>query len=75
LSALNAGQVLDFLICEHLNLLGVDTEFLEDEGRNVLRLLQYSFQDMDRFDDLLTVQLGSIHGLLNGFLCFDCEFV
>jgi hypothetical protein len=30
---------------------------------------------MDRFDDLLTVQLGSIHGLLNGFLCFDCEFV
>ena len=67
--------MLDFLICEHLNLLGVDTEFLEDEGRNVLRLLQDSFQYVYRFDDLLAVQLCGIHCLLHGLLSFDGKLV
>ena len=57
------------------NLLGVHTEFLEDEGCDVLRLLQYSFEYMYRFDDLLAVHLGGIDCLLYGLLCFDCKFV
>ena len=75
LSALYSRQVFDLLLHEHLDLLGVDTEFLEDEGHNVLRLLHHSFKDMYRFDDLLAVHLGGVHCLLNGFLCFDCKFV
>ena len=67
--------MLDLLGDEHVDLLGVDAEFLEDEGCHVLRLLQYSFEYMYRFDDLLTVQLGRIHCLLNSLLCFDCKLV
>ena len=75
MTALHLRQMLDLVIHEHLYLLGVHTEFLEDEGRDVLRLLQYSFEYMYRFDDLLTVHLGGIHCRLNSLLCFDCKFV
>ena len=75
MSALHLRQMLDLVIHEHLDLLGVDPEFLEDEVRNVLRLLQYSFEYMYRFDDLLAVHLGNVYCLLYGLLCFDCKFV
>ena len=67
--------MLDLAIHEHLDLLGVHTEFLEDEGCHVLRLLQYTFQYMYRFYHLLTVQLRRIHRRLNSLLSFDCKFV
>ena len=67
--------MLDFLVDEHLNLLSVDTQLLEEEVRHVLRLLQHAFQDMYRFDDLLAIQLCGIDGLLNSLLCFDCKLV
>ena len=75
LTALHLRQMLDLLLCEHLDLLAVHPEFLEDEVRYVLRLLQYTFQYVYRFDDLLTVQLCGVHRLLYSLLCFDCKFV
>ena len=75
LSALHLWQMLDLLINQHLDLLGVHAEFLEDEGAYVLRLLQYSFEYMYRFDDLLAVHLGGVHCLLYGLLRFDCKLV
>ena len=65
--------MLYLLIYQKFYLLGVDTEFLEDEVGHILGLLHHSFQNMYRFDDLLTIHLGGIHCLLNGFLCFDCK--
>ena len=75
LSSLHTGQVFQLVADEHLYLLGVDAQLLEDKGCNVLCLLQKTSQQVYRLYCLLTVALCSIYCLLNGLLCFDCEFV
>ena len=67
--------MFDLLFHEHVDLLGVYPEFLEDEVRHVLRLLHHTLEDVYRFYDLLAVHLCGIHCRLNSFLCFDCKFV
>ena len=71
LTALHARQMSDVLFDEHFNLCGVGTELLEKIVRHILPLLQYTFQQVNRFNRLLTVLLGNIHRLLNGFLRLD----
>ena len=73
--SLHTGQVLDVLVNEQFYLLGVGTEFLEQEPCNVLGLLQYTFQQMYRLDGLLAVQLCAVDCLLHGLLCFDGKLV
>ena len=72
---LDFGQMLYLLIDEHLYLLGVDSQLLEDEGCNVLGLRDYSFQYVCRFYNLLAVHLCGVHRLLNRLLCFDCKLL
>ena len=67
--------MLYLLIDEHLYLLGVDSQLLEDEGCYVLGLRDYSFQYVCRFYNLLAVHLCGVHRLLNRLLCFDCKLL
>ena len=67
--------MLHLLVDEQLYLLCVDAKLLEDEGRDVFRLLDDAFQQVYWLNDLLAIELRTVHGLLNGLLCFDCKLV
>ena len=75
LSTCHAGQVLQLLLHEILNLCGVDTQLLEDEVGYVSAFLQDALEQMHRLDDLLASVLRGVDCFLYGFLRLDGEFV
>ena len=64
--------MLQLIVQRHVNSLRIHTKLLKNEMRNILRLLQDSFQQMYRLNTLL---LCSLNTRLNSLLCFNCIFV
>ena len=70
-TTLYSGKVLDLIInqCTHMSC--IHPQLLVDEVHHVLSFLHYTFQQMYRFNDLLTVLPRRVHGTLYRFLRFD----
>ena len=75
MSALHARQVLDFLFQEHVYLLGIDSELLENEVAHVASLLHQGLQQMNWLYGLLSRTLRKVHSPLDCFLRLDCKLV
>ena len=74
-ATLYTGQVLHLLRGQHVELLDVDAQLLENKCGNVLRLVHQGLEQMHGLYGLLTVLAGHVDCLLYGFLRLDCKFV
>ena len=67
--------MLQLRLYEHLYLLAVDAQFLEQEVGDVLGLMDDSRQQVHRFDGLLAIALRRVDSLLDCLLRLDGKLV